>query len=287
MMNSILIVDDIADNLRVLSGTLSQKGYKIRCAKNGATALKVANKVIPDLILLDIKMPGMNGYEVCQKLKADEQTKDIPIIFLSALDDVLDKVKAFEVGGIDYITKPFQVEEVLVRVKTHLALQSAKAKVYQLNLTLLQKMQSIKKHSVRLEMMNQKLQQEIKDRQKAESQLIHDALHDGLTGLPNRTLLMERINFAIQHAKRNPNYLFALLFIDLDKFKIVNDSMGHLIGDKLLIAIAELLQEDLRDSDTVARLGGDEFAILLNDLHDITDATEVGEIVYSSVSIYR
>lgn len=284
-MNSILIVDDIADNLRVLSGTLSEKGYKIRCAKNGATAIKVATKVIPDLILLDIKMPGMNGYEVCQKLKADVQTKDIPIIFLSALDDVLDKVKAFEVGGVDYITKPFQVEEVLVRVKTHLALQSAKAKVCQLNRTLLQKMQSIKEHSVRLEVMNQKLQQEIKDRQKAETQLIHDALHDGLTGLPNRTLLMERINFAIQHAKRNPDYLFALLFIDLDKFKIVNDSLGHLVGDKLLIAIAELLQEGLRDSDTVARLGGDEFAILLNDISDLTDATEIGDRIQQRLSL--
>ncbi|MEO1669961.1 MAG: response regulator [Cyanobacteria bacterium J06631_2] len=107
--HNILIVDDIADNLRVLSRTLGQKGYKIRCAKRGATALRAAAKIIPDLILLDIGMPDMDGYEVCQRLKSQTSTQDIPVIFLSAFSDVLDKVKAFEVGGVDYITKHFQL----------------------------------------------------------------------------------------------------------------------------------------------------------------------------------
>jgi diguanylate cyclase (GGDEF)-like protein len=278
---NILIVDDIADNLRVLSNTLNEQGYKIRCAKNGTTALKAAKMVIPDLILLDIKMPDMNGYEVCQQLKAEPQTQDIPVIFLSALDDVLDKVKAFEVGAVDYITKPFQVEEVLVRVKNHLALQSAKAEVSQLNQILEQKVKErtlqLKSANDQLAAANQQLKQEIVERQKAQQQLIRDALYDGLTGLANRTLLMERIDFTLQRAKRHPNYLFALLFIDLDRFKIINDSLGHLVGDKLLIAIATLLQEDLRDVDTVARLGGDEFVILLDDIHDLKDATKVGD----------
>lgn len=106
--HDILIVDDIVDNLRVLSNTLTEQGYRVRCAKNGRTALKGAKNILPKLILLDINMPDMNGYEVCQQLKADPQTKDIPVIFLSALDDILDKVKAFEIGGVDYITKPFQ-----------------------------------------------------------------------------------------------------------------------------------------------------------------------------------
>ncbi|BAZ46314.1 response regulator receiver modulated diguanylate cyclase/phosphodiesterase [Chondrocystis sp. NIES-4102] len=286
---NILIVDDIVDNLRVLSQTLNEQGYKIRCAKNGVTAIKAASMVIPDLILLDINMPDMNGYEVCQRLKAQVETQDVPVIFLSALDDVLDKVKAFEVGGVDYITKPFQVEEVLVRVKNHLALQSAKAEVFGLNQILEQKVKErtiqLKIANEQLAATNEQLTQEILERQKAEKRLIQDALYDSLTGLANRTLLMERIDFTLSRAKRNPNYLFALLFIDLDRFKIINDSLGHLVGDKLLIAIAKLLQEGLRDVDTVARLGGDEFVILLDDIHDLKDATKVGDRLQEKLKI--
>jgi len=283
-MYNILIVDDIADNLRVLSDALSQKEYKTRCVKNGVTALKVANSVIPDLILLDIKMPGMNGYEVCQKLKANPQTQAIPVIFLSALDEVLDKVEAFKVGGADYITKPFQVEEVLVRVKNQLKITSAKLEVERLNVALEQEMTKVSQYACQLETINQKLQQEVCQRQKAEAQLVHDALHDGLTGLPNRTLLMKRLNSAIQRIKQDPDYLFALMFIDLDRFKFINDSMGHGVGDKLLIAIAKLLQGDLRNSDIVGRLGGDEFVILLSDIQDITDATFVGDSIQNKLS---
>ena len=287
-MHNILVVDDIADNLRVLSNTLNEQGYKVRCAKNGTTALKVAQKVIPDLILLDIKMPDMDGYEVCQQLKTNSATKEIPVIFLSALDDVLDKVKAFEVGGVDYITKPFQVEEVLVRAKNQLALTSAKAEITLFNQQLEQK---IRDRTAELETTNQKLaianrqlQQEIKIRQKAEQQLVRDALHDGLTGLPNRTLLMDRIERSLKKTKRNPNYLFAVLFIDLDRFKSINDSQGHLFGDKLLIAIAQILAKELRDTDTLARLGGDEFVILLDNIHHLSDATKVGDRINQQLS---
>ncbi|MEB3182220.1 MAG: ATP-binding protein [Nostocaceae cyanobacterium] len=120
---NILIVDDTAANLRLLSEILAEKGYKVRPVPNGELALSAAKGFPPDLILLDIMMPGINGYEVCKKLKADERTCDIPVIFISAINEVLDKVKAFGVGGVDYITKPFQLEEVLVRVETHLSLR--------------------------------------------------------------------------------------------------------------------------------------------------------------------
>ncbi len=278
---NILIVDDIADNLRVLSNTLNQEGYKIRCAKNGTMALIAAAKVIPDLILLDINMPDINGYEVCQRLKSKPDTQDIPVIFLSALSDILDKVRAFEVGGVDYITKPFQVQEVLVRVKNQLELQSAKAEVYLLNQQLEQKVRErtleLKITNQKLTVANRQLKQEISVRQKAEQQLIYDALYDSLTKLPNRTLLMERIDRALQHAKRNPDHLFALLFIDLDRFKSINDSLGHLVGDRLLVAIARILAADLRTMDTVARLGGDEFVILLDDINSLQEATIVSD----------
>ena len=106
---NILVVDDIAENLHLLSDTLTEQGYDVRGVINGSMALRVAHSVLPDLILLDIKMPDMNGYEVCQRLKASESTRPIPVIFLSALNEVIDKVKAFEVGGVDYISKPFQI----------------------------------------------------------------------------------------------------------------------------------------------------------------------------------
>lgn len=120
---NILIVDDTPANLRLLSNMLTVQSYKVRAVVNGPMALTAVHTVPPDLILLDINMPGMNGYEVCAQLKADPQTRDIPVIFISALDEIRDKVKAFTVGGVDYITKPFQLEEVLARVQTHLALR--------------------------------------------------------------------------------------------------------------------------------------------------------------------
>jgi len=118
----ILIVDDTPANLNVLSAILGKRGYRVRPAINGALALKAAQKAAPDLILLDVQMPGMDGYEVCRQLKSDPQTRDIPVVFISALDDVLDKVEAFQAGGVDYITKPFQIEEVLARVENQLVL---------------------------------------------------------------------------------------------------------------------------------------------------------------------
>ncbi len=278
---SILVVDDLADNLRILSTTLTEQGYRVRCARNGTTALMGASKILPDLILLDIKMPDLDGYQVCQQLKRDTQTCNIPVIFLSALDDVWDKVKAFEVGGVDYITKPFQVKEVLARVKNQIALQSARAEIFQLNQELEQR---VNKRTAQLKTANLKLRQEILERQRAQQQLVYDALHDGLTGLPNRTLLMERIEFAMQHAKRHPDYLYALLFIDLDRFKIINDSLGHLMGDRLLIAVSNLLQTCLRDSDIVARLGGDEFVILLDGIQELQDATRIGDRIQTELA---
>lgn len=121
---NILIVDDTPANLRLLSQMLDEQGYQIRPVPNGQLALTAAQAKPPDLVLLDIRMPDLDGYQVCARLKDDDRTKDIPIIFISALDAIDDKVRAFQVGGVDYITKPFHVEEVLARVETHLALRS-------------------------------------------------------------------------------------------------------------------------------------------------------------------
>lgn len=125
----ILLVDDNPTNLKVLSSNLADQNYKLLVANSGEWALSIAEKAVPDLILLDINLPGMNGFEVCEKLKANPITKEIPVIFLSALDDIESKVQGFHVGGIDYITKPFYKEEVQVRVETQVQLAKLKKKL--------------------------------------------------------------------------------------------------------------------------------------------------------------
>ncbi len=133
---SILVVDDTRANLRLLTEILSNQGYHVRPAPGGSRALSAARSNPPDLILLDIMMPEMSGYEVCEQLKADPSTAEIPIIFISAMSEVLDKVKAFSAGGVDYITKPFQAEEVLARVETHLTLWGLRRSLQEKNVLL-------------------------------------------------------------------------------------------------------------------------------------------------------
>ena len=133
VQESILLVDDTPANLRLLSQMLSEQGFAVRAVTSGSRALASAQATPPDLILLDIRMPGMDGYEVCKRLKAEKRTSDIPIIFISALDETQDKVRAFALGGVDYVTKPFQYEEVLARVDTHLFLRRLQKELQEAN----------------------------------------------------------------------------------------------------------------------------------------------------------
>lgn len=161
---NILIVDDTPENLQVLSNTLSEQGYKVRCVVKGQMAIRAARSAPPDLILLDIKMPDMDGFEVCDRLKGDAQTSEIPVIFLSALDEVLDKVKAFSSGGADYITKPFQVEEVLARIKNQLIIQKLSKQLQEQNAQLQHEIETRKQTETQL-------QREIAERQQAQHAL--------------------------------------------------------------------------------------------------------------------
>ena len=216
----ILIVDDTVENIKLLTQLLSSEGYKVKGAASGNAALRICKKNQPDLILLDIMMPGMDGYEVCSELKSDPSTKDIPIIFLSALDNVQDKVRAFQVGGVDYIEKPFETMEVIARVKNHTQIVSLQRKLIARN-----------------------------------KELKKLAETDALTGLLNRRKMGEL-------AESQMSSYFVVLF-DIDNFKQVNDKYGHHTGDKVLVDIAELTQNILKDKGHVSRWGGEEFLILL------------------------
>jgi PAS domain S-box-containing protein len=167
-MPNILIVDDVADNLQVLSNILKNEGYQPRPVPSGDLAFKTMQVSLPDLILLDVKMPNMNGYEICQHLKADEKFRDIPVIFISALGETEDKVRAFEVGGVDYITKPFQAREIVARVKTHLALCQMRQALSRMNMELDQRVQE---RTRELESRNDQLRREIDERQRVEEAL--------------------------------------------------------------------------------------------------------------------
>ncbi|MBF2027639.1 MAG: response regulator [Oscillatoriales cyanobacterium C42_A2020_001] len=129
----ILLVDDTPDNLRLLSAMLTKRGFEVRKAIDGQSAIASAQADAPDLILLDVKMPEMEGYEVCQRLKAEPSTQDVPVIFISALDDVMDKVKAFAASGADYITKPFREAEVMARIENQLNIQKLQRQLLQQN----------------------------------------------------------------------------------------------------------------------------------------------------------
>lgn len=135
---NILAVDDVPENLRLLSSMLTEQGYKVRKAISSRAALTSVKTEVPDLILLDVGMPEMDGYEVCTQLKACEETRDIPVIFISALNEVMDKVKAFGVGGADYITKPFKVEELIARVENQLAIARQRLSLQERTLVQLQ-----------------------------------------------------------------------------------------------------------------------------------------------------
>ncbi|MEG5044567.1 EAL domain-containing protein [Microcoleus sp. B4-C1] len=392
---NILIVDDLPDNLRLLRDTLRAEGYKVRSATTGAMALRAAQSPSTELILLDIKLPDQDGYEVCRQLKSDERTAEIPIIFLSALNETFNKVQGLAAGGVDYIAKPFQVEEVLARVETHLTIGRLQQKLQKQNLRLLIEieerqrleeslfaekelaqvtLQSIgdgvittdaqgnvryfnpiaerltgwKNHEVQgvhfstvflivdqvtrepvENPINKALLEErivtlanntiliahdgteypiadsaapIRDRQGqiigavmvfhdvTESryltrQLSWEENHDALTGLINRRRFEQHLVDAIASVKHS-NHQHALCYLDLDQFKVVNDTVGHIAGDELLRQITALIQQGVRAHDMLARLGGDEFGILLTQC-SLSQATQIAENLKNLVHQFR
>lgn len=285
----VLVVDDHASNLAVLSDYLEQVGFEVWVASDGESALQAVEYEAPDIILLDIMMPFLDGFETCRRLKANPRTKDIPLIFMSALSETVDKVKGLSLGAVDYITKPFQHEEVLVRLRLHLKMSILTKRMEEKN-SLLSELTSQLEH--RVEARTAELKSAMHELQNAylellakEDKLRYDAFHDSLTGLPNRTWFINQLSRVIELANLNSDYLYAVLFIDLDRFKVVNDSLGHLVGDELLKIAAKRLQDCVPETDIVARLGGDEFIILLEAIKDMNEAISTADRILEELRL--
>ena len=367
----VLVVDDNEMNRDVLSRRLKRRGYSVMDAEDGRTALELIEAENFDLVLLDIMMPGLNGFEVLEIIRATHSPSALPVIMVTAKDQSEDIAQALSLGANDYVTKPIDFRVASARIQMSLSLKRAQEALRE----------SEERYALAVQGANDGLwdwnlktgeiyfsprwksvlgydDDEIRshvdewfnrthpdDRNQVQADIAahlegasahyeseHRILHkdevyrwvitrgvavrdtegkpyrmagsltditegkvaDALTGLPNRILFRDRLERAIERAKRRDDYGFAVLLLDLDRFKIVNDSLGHLIGDQLLVEIARRLESSLRSLDTVARsgkghtvarLGGDEFTILLEEIKHVSDATRITERIQKEISL--
>ena len=252
-MAKILIVDDSPVEIKIIRRRLGND-HEIVEAINGQIALELANEMLPDLILLDIIMPGMDGISVCKILKSQSSTADIPVIFITSVSTSQDVVKGFEAGGQDYITKPFYSLELCARIKVHLDLKKSK--------------ETLVEYAAELEEKNQELQDLL-------VKLETTAMTDFVTGLANRRSMMQRIKGEAARLKRNEGRA-TLVIADIDDFKKVNDTYGHDCGDVVLKEVSDWMKSVLREGDVLARWGGEEFLFMLPDT-DVADGQVVAE----------
>jgi diguanylate cyclase (GGDEF)-like protein len=225
--NKVLIIDDNKLIRQLATTLLSKKNYNVLTAENGEQGIELAQSFKPQVILLDVMMPEVDGYEVCKRLKSNDKTKNIPIIMVTSMTESIDKIKGLELGAADYVTKPFDHGELQARVATQAKMKNLWDELQEKNLI--------------LEELSKK---------------------DGLTDLYNHRHFHERISEEFKRAKRYKLPLCCVL-IDLDHFKNVNDTYGHQAGDKILKSLAEIVVGNIREVDIAARYGGEEFALIL------------------------
>jgi len=233
----ILVVDDHEDNIELLRARFEARGYEVQGASDGQAALDAVPIFCPDLILLDVMMPKMDGMEVVRRLKIKRENKEIPfipVIMQTALDSTENKVEGLDAGAEDYVTKPINFAELEARVNSHLR---------------------IKKLQSDLAAREQELSE-------ANNKLRRISLTDGLTDIDNRRCLEDRLHEMWQHSVRLHEPI-ALVMCDIDKFKSVNDNFGHQAGDSVLKEVAQLLKGEAREIDRVGRYGGEEFLLIL------------------------
>ena len=230
----ILVVDDHEDNVEVLRARLESRGYDVEGVMGGQEALDAVARRVPDMILLDVMMPQMDGLEVVRRIKGNKDLPFIPVIMQTALDSTDRMVAGLEAGADDYVAKPINFAELEARVKSLLRIK--------------------------------KLQEDLAERERELSemndQLLHISLTDGLTGVDNRRSLEERLHEMFEHSLRLHEPI-SVVMCDIDHFKMVNDTHGHAAGDEVLKQFAGILKEAAREIDRVGRYGGEEFLLLL------------------------
>jgi len=226
-MAKILIIDDSRLVAHLAKTILTERGHEVLLAQDGMAGLKAAKSERPDIILLDLIMPVMDGYQVCERLKAEDSTKEIPVIMLTSKAEPADKVKGLQMGAFDYVTKPFDEGELIARVNIQLQLKDLREVLQEKNRQL----------------------QELANR-------------DGLTGLYNHRYFHEQLSKDFLRARRYNENLSCVL-LDIDYFKSFNDTHGHQTGDVVLRTLGGLIEDSIRGSDLAARYGGEEFAIVL------------------------
>lgn len=232
----IMLVDDNVQNIQVLASLLDTFSCELMICTSGFEALEALELDLPDLILLDVMMPELDGYEVCRRIRANPLWLELPIIFITAKSTSQDIILGFEVGGNDYVTKPYNEAELLARVRNQLELKRTR--------------DTLVARNAEMEILI--------------ARLAVASATDALTGLLNRRAMTERFNEEIARFQRHKRP-FAIAMADIDHFKRVNDTCGHDCGDKVLIRVAERLKQQLRQEDQVARWGGEEFLLLLTE----------------------
>jgi diguanylate cyclase (GGDEF)-like protein len=244
---TILVADDEPINRTLIQRRLERAGYRVLVAENGREAVEAALGNLPDLIILDVMMPLMDGLEACRLIKDDEATRDIPVIFLSARDETDVKVSGLALGANDYISKPFKAEELLARVEV----------------------------AMRLKRERDHLRSNAEEALATALDAQERAMTDALTGMLNRYGLQRVLTHEHAEARRY-NRALSCLMVDLDNFKTINDTFGHIAGDAALKQVAAILTQVVRRSDMVSRYGGDEFLVLLPET-DLEGADALGE----------
>jgi diguanylate cyclase len=252
-MTTILVIEDVESLREEIIETLSYEGFDVLGAENGVVGVQIAKTYLPNLIICDIAMPELDGFGTLVALRQEQKTSMIPFIFLTAMTEKADMRQAMQLGADDYLTKPFTSEELLSAIASRL-----------------QKYNLVKDHYY----------EEIKVVGERFEYLSH---HDGLTKLPNRVLFHESLTQAVLHAKIN-NKSLALLFLDMDNFNIINNTLGNDIGDQLFIAIAERLNRYTAPCDMVARIQGDEFALIISGVTDTPSVKQEAQKILDLLS---